>query len=108
MPRLGPAQRSTTPRRHPLKQLAALLLAPAAVAALAVPAGASTATTWSHQTLRCQGGRTATVTYEWQGGFAVDSWATNTCRHQWLTVSSCDPDTFDSPKCFATDVAPGT
>ena len=90
------------------KPLAAVTLAAAAVAVLGVPAGASTATTWTHQTLRCQGGRHATVTFKMQDGRAVDSWVDNRCRHQWLTVTYCEPDWFDSPKCGATDVNPAT
>jgi hypothetical protein len=90
------------------KPLASLLIASAAVAALAVPAGASTSAIWTHQTLTCQGGRHATVTYKWQGAVAVDSWVDNRCRHQYLTVVYCDNPDGDSPKCGATDVAPRT
>jgi hypothetical protein len=90
------------------KPLAALALAGVAVASLAVPAGASTRTTWTHQTLTCQGGRHATVTWKWQGGYAVNTWVDNSCRHQYVSVGSCDPTDLDSPKCFETDVAPAT
>jgi len=90
------------------KTLAALALAAAAVATLAGPAGASTRTTRTHQTLRCQGGRHATITYKWQGPVAVDSWVDNRCRHQWLTVIYCENPDGQSPKCGATDITPGT
>ena len=91
-----------------MKKLAALALVPAAVAALAVPAGASSTTTWTHLTVRCQGGRYDTVTLKWQAGYAVDGWATNSCRHQYLAVRFCDPPDGDSPKCFERDLAPAT
>src|SRR5689334_19402621 len=83
----GPSRSQETRMKRPL---AALFLVLAAVAALAVPAGASTRTTWTHQTLRCQGGRHATITYKMQGGAIVDSWADNGCRHQYLGITSCE------------------
>jgi hypothetical protein len=90
------------------KPLAALALAAAAtIATLAVPAGASTTTTWSHKTLRCAGGRHATVTYKWQGGTVVDSWAVNGCGHQYLNLTWCQV-AGDSPKCGQLDVWPRT
>lgn len=89
------------------RPLAALLLVPAGVLALAVPAGASTRTTWTHQTFRCQGGRYATVTYKWQGGVAVETWVDNRCSRQWVNVTWCEVGG-DSPKCGQADVAPAT
>lgn len=89
------------------KPLAALLLVPAAVAALAVPAGASTRTTWTHQTLRCQGGRHATWVQKIQGGVAVEGWYNNTCGHQWLTISACSG-SGDTETCGAKDFPPRT
>ncbi len=90
-----------------MKKLIAPLIAAAAVATLAVTAGASTPTTWSRKTLTCQGGRHATVTYKWQGGAVVDSWADNRCRHQYLNMTWCEVGG-DSPKCGQADVWPGT
>jgi len=90
-----------------LKKLAAPLIAAAALASLALPAGASTATTWTHQTLRCAGSRTATVTFKMQGGRAVDSWVENRCGRQYVTVTSCaSTDRYAS--CGATDIGPRT
>ena len=86
----------------------AALVAASSLFALAAPAGASTTTTtWSHKTLTCQGGRHATVTYKWQGGVVVDSWATNNCRHQYLNLVWCEVGG-DSPKCGQADVWPAT
>lgn len=90
-----------------MKKLAALLLAPAAVTALAVPAGASTPTTWTHQTLHCAGRKTATVTFKMQGGRAVDSWVDNRCGRQYVTVTWCDA-AVDYHTCGATDIGPRT
>jgi hypothetical protein len=71
------------------KSLAGLALAVVTVATLAVPAGAATPTTWTHQTLHCAGRKTATVTYKWQGGAIVNSWVDNRCGHQWVNLVSC-------------------
>jgi len=88
--------------------LAAAVVAASSLVALAVPAGASSPATWTHQTLTCQGGRHATATFKWQGDVAVDAWAGNRCRHQYLTFVYCDDPAGESPKCGATDVAPNT
>jgi hypothetical protein len=71
-----------------MKRLAALLVAPAAVAALVVPAGASTPTTWVHQTLPCATGhKSASLVQKWQGDHAVKTWVDNPCRAQWLYLA---------------------
>ena len=88
------------------KPLAALALAAATVGTLAIPAGASTPTTWTHQTLRCQGGRHAIITCKWQGGSPVDSWVDNRCGHQWVTITSCGPPSDLEPSCENLDVWP--
>jgi len=87
------------------KPLAALLLVPASLAALAVPAGASTRTTWTHQTLRCAGRKSATLTYKWRAGTVVDAWADNRCGHQYLGLESCSP---GGDQCGEKDLWPGT
>jgi len=85
-------------KRHPLA--AALLLVPAAVAALAVPAGASTPSkvAWQHWSLPCAGGhKSATLVVKWvrTGPDSTDvqkGWYDNPCSHQWLTVYWVFPD----------------
>ena len=86
----------------------AVLVAASSLYALAVPAEASTTTTWVHKKLRCAGRKTAVVTFKMQGGRAVDSWVDNTCGRQYVTVTFCEPEWLDSPKCGATDVGPRT
>lgn len=71
------------------KPLAAMVLSAAAVASLAVPAGASTRinTTWTHQTMPCAGGHhVATLTMKWRGGAVQKGWYDNPCGHQWLSI----------------------
>src|SRR2546421_9214646 len=79
----GRIYRCNPPHQEPppvKKPLAALLLSVATVAALAVPAGAATRTTWRHYKTACPSGRNGViVTEKWQGGEAVQSWVTNTC-----------------------------
>jgi len=89
------------------KTLAALAVAAATVAALAVPAGASTTTIWKHLSLHCAGNRSATVTFKMQGGQAVDSWVDNRCGRQYVTVTSC-ASTDRYATCGATDIGPRT
>jgi hypothetical protein len=85
------------------KALTAFALAAATVAALAVPAGASTSTTWTHQKLPCATGtRSASLVQKWQGPSAVKTWVDNPCRGQWLWVNWCG----SSSRCNAVDVAP--
>ena len=38
----------------------------------------------------------------------MDSWVNNRCRAQYVTVTFCEPDTLDSPKCGTTDFGPKT
>jgi len=71
------------------KPLAALALAAATVGTLAIPAGASTPITWTHQTLHCAGRKTATITYKWQSGAIVNSWVDNRCGHQYVNLVWC-------------------
>lgn len=107
----GPAKRecsysSPSPLEPPLKKpLAAAAVALAAVATLAVPAGASTRTTWTHQALPCAtGSKSATLVEKWQGDTVVKSWFNNPCAHQWLLLGWCQPGS--QSDCFAIDVAP--
>ena len=92
---------------HRRRPLAALLLVPASLAVLVVPAGAGTRTTWTHKTLHCAGRKSATVTYKWQGGAVVDSWADNRCGHQYVAMTWCQVGG-DSPKCGQATVWPKT
>ncbi|MDQ1500618.1 MAG: hypothetical protein QOI86_3958 [Actinomycetota bacterium] len=96
------------------RPLAALLLTAAALAALAVPDGASTSATWTHQTLRCATGpKSATVTLKWVPGAPIDGgsgryvqkgWYDNPCAGQWLLLFGCMPGS--QSDCYAVDVAP--
>jgi len=78
------------------RPLSGALIAAAALAALAVPAGAATTkpkTTWLHQTLPCATGhKSATVTQKWRGDTLQKSWYTNPCATDWLDFSWCQPD----------------
>lgn len=89
------------------RPVTALLLSAATVAGVAIPGGASTATTWVHTKLHCAGRKTATITYKVQGGIPVDSWVDNRCGRQFLNMSWCDVDG-ESPKCGQVDVWPKT
>ena len=85
---------------------AALLLVPAAVAALAVPAGASTRTTWWHHTFPCANGKVATVTLKRpDNSWSSEAWGTNPCAGQWLQLSGCNK---TGSSCRTYDVDPGT
>jgi hypothetical protein len=98
------------------RPLAAALLTAAAVAVLVVPAGASSRTTWTHQTLPCSAGhKSATVTLKWvpatQGWLDLGvervvqkGWYDNPCRNQWLLLWGCQPGS--QSDCSAVDVAP--
>jgi hypothetical protein len=87
------------------KPLGAALLTAAAVATLAMPAGAaamSSNTTWTHQTLHCSGRKSATWVQKIQNGDAVQGWYDNKCGHQYLTLSWCN----SSGQCGAKDFPP--
>jgi hypothetical protein len=80
---------------HALKKpLAALTFAVAAVATLAVPAGAATTkpkVTWTHQTLPCSTGhKSATFVEKWQDGAVTQSWYTNPCAGEFLWLGGCN------------------
>jgi hypothetical protein len=99
-----------------VKKPLALLLVPAAVAVLAIPAGASSAATWTHQSIHCATGhKSATVVLKWvpngqtaDGGEPDTSvqkgWYDNPCPSQWLKLGWCAPDS--QSDCYALEVAP--
>ncbi|HZQ26626.1 MAG TPA: hypothetical protein VFA94_02905 [Acidimicrobiales bacterium] len=74
-----------------MKKLAVLALVPAALAALAVPAGASVPTTRTTQTVPCAAGhQSATFVEKWQGGAVTKSWYTNPCAGEFLWLGGCN------------------
>jgi hypothetical protein len=87
------------------KPLTAALLTAVAVSLLAVPAEASTPTSWAHGALPCPTGhKSATWVQKWRGDAMVNSWYTNSCR-QPLNFVHCQVDS--QSDCQTYTLAPG-